>query len=89
MVWDFNTFAEKSAISANTDVPIFDEYLVKCAILWRWLKRSGLDYTEEYNEYEKEIKKRFGSELAVKDISLVKNNNLSEGVVINVMASGK
>ncbi len=89
VVWDFNTFAEKNEISANTDVPIFDEYLVKCAILWRWLKRSGLDYAEEYNEYEKEIKKRFGSELAVKNISLVKNNNLSGEVVINVTAAGK
>jgi hypothetical protein len=57
-------------LTANTDVPIFDEYLVKLGILWRWLKRSGLDYTEEYNEYERELKKRYGSELATRDIHL-------------------
>lgn len=70
IVWDFKTFEEKSVLSANDDVPIFDEYLVKLSILWRWLKRSGLDYSEELNEYERELKKRFGTCLATKDISL-------------------
>lgn len=90
VVWDFNTFAEKSEISANTDVPIFDEYLVKCAILWRWLKRSGLDYAEEYEEYTRELKKRFGAELAVQDINLAKQNDFAvQGVIINATTSGK
>ena len=88
LVWDFDTFAEKSDITANTDVPIFDEYLVKCAILWRWLKRSGLDYTEEYEEYARELKKRMGSETAVKNICLAKNNS-EEGGIINVISSAK
>jgi hypothetical protein len=44
--------------------------VVKLSILWRWLKRSGLDYTEEFNEYEREMKKRYGGELAVNDICL-------------------
>ncbi|MEE6207239.1 MAG: hypothetical protein VZR95_04205, partial [Alphaproteobacteria bacterium] len=70
IVWDFNTFEEKSVLTANDDVPIFDEYLVKLGILWRWLKRTGLDYTEEYNEYEREVKKRFGESLATQDINL-------------------
>ncbi len=70
IVWDFNTMEEKSTLSANTDIPIFDEYLVKLGILWRWLKRNGLDYTEEFNEYERELKKRFGAEHAAADIKL-------------------
>ena len=90
VVWDFESFAEKSEISANTDVPIFDEYLVKLAILWRWLKRSGLDYAEEYEEYDREIRKRFGSELALKDIHLVGHSDLCEQEVkINAATSGK
>lgn len=90
VVWDFNTFAEKSEISANTDVPIFDEYLVKCAILWRWLKRSGLDYTEEYEEYTRELKKRFGAELAVQDINLAKRDDfVLNGVTINAATNYK
>lgn len=85
IVWDFKTFEEKNVLEANTDVPIFDEYLVKLAILWRWQKRSGLDYSEEYAEYQQELKKRFGSGLATKDINLSGGeDDFQEGVTINV-----
>ncbi|MBR1601016.1 MAG: hypothetical protein IJ677_05490 [Alphaproteobacteria bacterium] len=85
IVWDFKTFEEKNTLTANTDVPIFDEYLVKLGILWRWLKRNGLDYSEEYVEYQRELKKRFGTSLAVSDINLAKNAvSNDEGVKINV-----
>lgn len=80
IVWDFNTFDEKNVLSANTDVPIFDEYLVKLDILWRWLKRNGLDYTEEYNEFQHELKKRFGAGLATRDICLASSDGLGEEV---------
>jgi hypothetical protein len=70
IVWDFNTFEEKNVLTANTDVPVFDEYLVKLNILWRWLKRSGFDYSEEYDEYQREIKKRYGTETATSNINL-------------------
>lgn len=85
IVWDFDTFEEKSSLTANTDVPVFDEYLVKLNILWRWLKRSGLDYGEEYDEFQRELKKRFGFEHAAANINLTKSDNgLSEtGVIIN------
>lgn len=86
VVWDYKTFEEKSALTANTDVPIFDEYLIKLNILWRWLKRSGLDYTEEYEEYQKEVKKRFGSELATQNICLADNTeDFNQGVSVNVV----
>lgn len=65
-----NGYAEKSSITRNSDIPVFDEYLVKLGVLWRWLKRNGMDYSEEYNEYEREIKKKFASSLSVKDINL-------------------
>lgn len=84
IVWDFNTFEEKSMLTANTDVPVFDEYVVKLSILWRWLKRNGLDYTEEFNEYERELKKRYGGELATRDICLASNKtDEPKEVIIN------
>ena len=87
IVWDFNTFEEKTVLEKNTDVPIFDEYLVKLGILWRWLKRSGLDYTEEYNEYQRELKKRFGVGLATKDIALGSEVFADMGDIANVIVS--
>jgi len=89
IVWDFDTFEEKNALTANTDIPIFDEYLVKLNILWRWLKRSGLDYAEEYNEYQNELKKRFGAELATHNICLAHTlpDTDNGGVIIHEVAN--
>ena len=83
-----NGYMEKSSITKNTDIPIFDEYLVKLGVLWRWLKRNGMDYSEEYNEYEREIKKKFASSLSVKDINLGTPilDVASKGVTIHVKA---
>lgn len=82
-------YLEKDTITANSDIPVFDEYLVKLGILWRWLKRNGMDYSEEYSEYEKELKKKYASSLAVKDIEFndIYPNILSSGEIINVNPS--
>jgi len=85
---DAKTFEKKKTLSANTDVPIFDQYLVKLGIIWRWLKRNGMDYEEEYNEYQKELKKKFALSLAIKNIRLSKGLNALENenclnVIIN------
>lgn len=81
-------YEEKNTITKNTDIPVFDEYLVKLGILWRWLKRNGMDYTEELAEYERELKKKFASSLAVKDIHLGTEvqDTADTGVTINVKA---
>ncbi len=86
---DAKTLEPKSVLSKNTDVPIFDAYLVKLGIIWRFLKRSGLDYEEEYNEYQKELKKRFGLETAPKDICLAKNEfNLDGNHAVQIVFKG-
>ena len=61
---------EKTTITANTDIPVFDEYLVKLGIVWRWYKRNGMPYEEELNEYEREVKAKFGNGLCMNDIHL-------------------
>lgn len=84
---DARTFEEKPYLTANSDMPIFDPYVVKLGITWRWLKRNGMDYTEEYNEYQSELKKKFGTGLATKDIELSGSGDGTEdvygGVVVN------
>lgn len=67
---DGTTGEEKASLTKNTDVPIFDKYVVKLGITYRWLKRNGMDYTEEYNEYQNELKKKFGAGLATRDIHI-------------------
>lgn len=87
--YDGKTYEEKSTITKNTDVPIFDNYVVQLGITWRWLKRNGMDYAEEYNEYINELKKKFGTGLATKDINLAREeiDIADSGVVINVKVS--
>lgn len=87
--YDATTFEEKAHITKNTDIPIFDPYVVQLGITWRWLKRNGMDYTEEYNEYINELKKKFGTGLATKDINLAREelDIADSGVIINVKAS--
>lgn len=89
--YDAKSLNEKSKITKNDDIPVFDKYLVKLGILWRWLKRNGMDYTEEYAEYERELKKRFASSLAVKDINLCGFifDEAEKGVTVNVKSNYK
>ena len=68
--YDAITEEPKSKLTANTDIPVFDHYLVKLGIVWRWLKRTGLDYTEEYNEYMRELNKSYAETKANGDINL-------------------
>ncbi|MBR1605573.1 MAG: hypothetical protein IJ660_05660 [Alphaproteobacteria bacterium] len=77
-------FNEKTILNKNTDIPIFDEFLVKKGIIWRWYRRNGMDYSEEYLEYIREIKSKFGTALATRDISLASVKQKEEiGVIIN------
>lgn len=59
IAWDYDSFEEKTILDKNTDVPIFDEYLVKLGVLWRYERYKGVDYDESYSEYQRELIKRF------------------------------
>lgn len=84
-----NGYEEKSELTKNTDIPIFDEFLVKKGIVWRWNRRNGMPYEEEFNEYEREVKAKFGGGLATQDINLAGNVFCSaeNGVIINAAKS--
>lgn len=84
---DAATGTAKDEMTANTDVPVFDEYLVKLGIIWRFQKRSGLDYAEEYNEYIRELNKSHAASSALADICLCDAGDVFEcvngGVIVD------
>jgi len=43
--------------AADTDVGVLDEYLITLGVRWRMLCRLGLAYSEELDEYEREVSK--------------------------------
>lgn len=78
VAFDKGLFVEKTEITKDSDIPLFDEYLVKLAIRWRLQARNGQAYQEEFNEYEKECRKRLGAGNAGENIFLGGRNNLAE-----------
>jgi hypothetical protein len=90
--YDAKTEEPKPQITENSDIPVFDEYLVKLGIIWRWNKRTGMDYTEEYNEYQRELSKSYAESKAAGDIRLDSHYGIfddSDGVMVNVNVSGQ
>jgi hypothetical protein len=49
--------AAQSAWLADTDVAILDEYLIKLGLRWRVLRRLGMSYADELDEYERAVAK--------------------------------
>ena len=45
----------RAAWAADSDVGLLDENLMALGITWRWLKRKGLDYGEDFQTYEKRV----------------------------------
>lgn len=92
VVIDQKTAEPKTSITKDSDVPVFDEYLVKLGIIWRWLKRSGMDYAEEYDEYVHELNKSYALAKAPGEINLAHVEGeitLNEGIIADVYAENK
>lgn len=60
----------KERPTKDTDIPLFDPYLVKLSLIWRWYKRNSFAYDEEFQEYLSEVKKAFSENICLKNISL-------------------
>ena len=88
VAYDGGMFVEKTDITADTDIPMFDEYLVKLAIRWRLQARNGQAYQEEYAEYLRECRKIYAAGLASGDINLGAGvENLCDGGITYVKPS--
>ena len=64
----------------DTDIALFDPYLIKLSLIWRWYKRNSFAYNEELQEYLTEVKKAFAEGICLKNISLTgKGDNIIFG----------
>ena len=57
-----STYFCQSALSVNqsswvadTDTGVLDEHLMEMGIIWRFKKKNGLDYSEDFRSYEQKI----------------------------------
>jgi hypothetical protein len=47
--------ANQSAWAVDTDVGVLDENLMELGIVWRFKKKNGLDYSEDFRSYEQKL----------------------------------
>ena len=47
--------ANQSKWTADTDVGVLDEHLMEMGIIWRFKKKNGLDYSEDFRSYEQKL----------------------------------
>ena len=77
----------QSAWAADSDVGILDEYLIKLGLRWRVLRRLGMSYADELDEYERAVAKALAHDggaailsLAPAETSgLISTSNVPEG----------
>jgi hypothetical protein len=62
---------------ADTDTGILDEYLIRLGLKWRVLRRKGMSYAEELNEYESEVAKAMSKDGGAAILDLTPNNQLT------------
>lgn len=55
-----NAGVPQSIFLADTDTTFLDEQLVTLGLKWRWLRAKGLDYAEEFTDYEREVETAMG-----------------------------
>jgi hypothetical protein len=73
----------QSSWAADTDTGIMDEDLMQMGIKWRWLKTKGLDYSEEFREYEIQLSIAKGNDGSKRTYDMgFSHNSASPGVGI-------
>lgn len=79
----------KADMTKDTDIPLFDAYLVKLGLIWRWYKRNGMPYEEEYQEYLTELKKSYADGRMIENISLLGGGFLKDFSLGDVHVTAK
>lgn len=62
---------------ADTDTGILDEYLIQLGMKWRVLRRKGMSYSEELDEYEREAGKAMSKDGGAATLNLAPNDRLT------------
>jgi hypothetical protein len=62
---------------ADTDTGVLDEYLIRLGLKWRVLRRKGMSYNEELDEYEREVSKAMSKDGGAAILDLTPNDQLS------------
>ena len=69
--------------TADTDVGRLNENIMELGIIWRWLRRKGMDYSEEFNAYERRVTDATNRDGGKRKINLAGGSgNLAPGIFV-------
>lgn len=71
------TSALQTSWLADSDLAIVDEYLIRLGIRWRILRRGGFSYSEELDEYTREVDKAIAHDGGSKILEMIPNESLT------------
>jgi hypothetical protein len=71
------TGTPQNSWQADTDTGVLDEYLLRLSLKYRLLRRLGLSYSEELDEYERQVDKAVAQDGGAAILDLTPNNQLS------------
>lgn len=67
--------APQTSWQADDDTGLLEEYLIELGTRWRMLRRLGMSYNEELDEYDREVSKALAHDGGAAVLSLVRDNN--------------
>jgi len=74
--------ARQSAWVADTDVGILDEALMKLGVIWRFKKKNGLDYSEDFRIYEQKLANATARVGGKKVLNMSGGNDYTSGLYV-------
>jgi hypothetical protein len=72
----------QSAWAADTDVGVLDENLMELGVVWRFKKKNGLDYSEDFRSYEQKLANETSRAGGRKVLDMISGNTAARGVYI-------
>ena len=73
---------EQAAWAADTDVGLLDENLMRMGVIWRFKKKNGLDYSEDFRIYEQKLANDTARVGGKKVLSMQSGGNSNTGIYV-------
>lgn len=72
----------KAAFTLDTDLCVLPESIMTLGLIWRWKRANGLDYSQEFNIYEKRIQDALAREATGKRIAMDAPHYPPYGIIV-------
>ena len=73
---------DQSAWAADTDVGLLDENLMQMGLVWRFKKKNGLDYSEDFRIYEQKLANETARVGGKKVLDMAGGNQSNTGIYV-------